>query len=63
MVFDVSLEMQSDSKNYVDVQDDEITEPMHTTKSACAWHLENLRFKVIPGFCIARSYCARFLRH
>ena len=26
MVFDVSLEMQSDSKNYVDVQDDEITE-------------------------------------
>ena len=26
MVFDVSLEMQSDSKNYVSVQDDEITE-------------------------------------
>ena len=44
MVFDVSLEMQSDSKNYVDVQGDEITEPVHTIKSACAWHLENLRF-------------------
>ena len=26
MVSDVSLEMQSDSKNYVDLQDDEITE-------------------------------------
>ena len=26
MVFDVSLEMQSDSKYYVSVQDDEITE-------------------------------------
>ena len=25
MVFDVSLEMQSDSKNYVSVQDDEIS--------------------------------------
>ena len=36
MVFDVSLEMQSDSKNYVGVQDDEITEPVHTIKSACA---------------------------
>ena len=43
MVFDVSLEMQSDSKNYVGVQDDEITEPVHTIKSACAWHLKNLR--------------------
>ena len=32
MVFDVSLEMQSDSKNYVSVQDDEITELVHTTK-------------------------------
>ena len=30
MVFDVSLEMQSDSKNYVYVQDDEIIEPVHT---------------------------------
>ena len=26
MVFDVSLEMQNDSKNYVSVQDDEMTE-------------------------------------
>ena len=44
MVFDVSLEMQSDSKNYVSVQDDEITEFVHTVKSACAWlHLQNLR--------------------
>ena len=43
MVFDVSLEMQSDSKNYVSVQDDEITKLVHTIKSACAWHLENLR--------------------
>ena len=33
---DVSLEMQSDSKNYVGLQDDEITEPVHTIKSACA---------------------------
>ena len=40
MTFDVSLEMQSDSKNYVDVQDDEITEPVHTIKSAYAWHLK-----------------------
>ena len=29
MVFDISLEMQSDSKNYVSVQDDEITELVH----------------------------------
>ena len=36
MVSDVSLEMQSDSKNYVGLQDDEITEPVHTIKSACA---------------------------
>ena len=43
MVSDVSLEMQSDSKNYVGLQDDEITEPVHTIKSACAWHLQNLR--------------------
>ena len=43
MVSDVSLEMQSDSKNYVGLQDDKITEPVHTIKSACAWHLENLR--------------------
>ena len=33
MVFDVSLEIQSDSKNYVGVQDDEITDPVHTIKS------------------------------
>ena len=43
MVSDVSLEMQSDSKNYVGLQNDEITELVHTIKSACAWHLENLR--------------------
>ena len=45
MVFDVSLEMQSDSKNYVSVRDDEITKRVHTIniKSACALHLENLR--------------------
>ena len=36
MVSDVSLEMQSDSKNYVGLQDDEITELVHTIKSACA---------------------------
>ena len=36
MVADVSLEMQSDSKNYVGLQDDEITEPVYTIKSACA---------------------------
>ena len=30
MVFDVSLEMQRNSKNYVGVQDDEITEPVRT---------------------------------
>ena len=36
MVSDVSLEMQSDSKNYVGLQDDEITEPVHTIKLACA---------------------------
>ena len=40
MVSDVSLEMQSDSKNYVGLQDDEITEPVHTIKSASAWHLK-----------------------
>ena len=33
MVFDVSLEMQSDSKNYVNVQDDEIIEFVHSIKS------------------------------
>ena len=36
MVSHVSLEMQSDSKNYVGLQDDEITEPVHTIKPACA---------------------------
>ena len=36
MVSDVSLEMQSNSKNYVGLQDDEITKPVHTIKSACA---------------------------
>ena len=36
MVSDVSLEMQSDSKNYVGLQDDEITEPVHTIKLASA---------------------------
>ena len=36
MVFDVSLEMQSHSKNYVSVQGDEMTELVHTTKSAGA---------------------------
>ena len=40
MVSDVSLEMQSDSKNYVTVQDGEKTELVHTIKSACAWHLK-----------------------
>ena len=34
MVFDVSLEMQSEFKNYVSVEDDEITELVHTIK----WH-------------------------
>ena len=43
MLFDVSLEMQSDSKNYVGVQDDEVTELVYTIKSGCACHLENLR--------------------
>ena len=43
MVFDVSLEMQSDSKSYVSVQDDEVTELVLTIKLECAWHLENLR--------------------
>ena len=43
MVFDLSLEMQSDSKNYVSVQDDEITELVNTIKSICARHLENFR--------------------
>ena len=43
MVFDVSLEMQSDSKNYVSAQDDLVTKLVHTIKSACAWHLENIR--------------------
>ena len=36
MVFGVSLEMQSDSKSYVSVQDDEITELLHTIKSQLA---------------------------
>ena len=35
MVGDVSLEMQSDSKNYVGLQDDEITEPVHTKIGMC----------------------------
>ena len=34
---------RADSKNYVGLQDDEITEPVHTIKSTRAWHLENLR--------------------
>ena len=43
MVFDISLEMQSDSKTYANVQDDEITDrikyctiTVHNIKSACA---------------------------
>ena len=39
MAFDVSSEMQSDSKNYLSVQDDEITELVHTIKSACVFTL------------------------
>ena len=35
MVSDVSLEMQSDSKNHVGLQDDEITEPVHTKIGMC----------------------------
>ena len=35
MVSDVSLEMQSDSNNYVGLQDDEITEPVHTLFFFC----------------------------
>ena len=31
MVFDVSLEIPSDSKNYVSVQDDELTELVHAS--------------------------------
>ena len=42
MVFDVSLEMESDSKNCVSVQYGEITELVYTIKLACAWHLKNL---------------------
>ena len=34
--FELLDDMQSDSKNYVGLQDDEITEPVHTIKSACA---------------------------
>ena len=43
MVFDISLEMQKNSKkyNYVSVQDDEITELVHTIKSVYLI-LENL---------------------
>ena len=41
MVFRVSLEMQSDSKSYVGVQDDEITELVHTIKSQ--WSLSDCR--------------------
>ena len=43
------LEMQSDSKNYVGVQDDDITELVQTIKSACAWHLENVRLLAYIG--------------
>ena len=43
MVFDVSLEMQSNSENCLSVQDDKITKHVHTVK----WHvldtLKNLR--------------------
>ena len=44
MVFDVSLEMLKNSKkyNYVSVQDDEITELVHTIKPVCLI-LKNLR--------------------
>ena len=43
MVFDVSLEMQSDSKNYVSVQDDEITDlvqSQYKIGSRCLTQLE-----------------------
>ena len=44
MVVDVSLWMQSDSKNHVSVQDDdEITELVHTIKSAWLLDTDNLR--------------------
>ena len=56
MVFDVSLEMQSDSKNDVSVQDDEINELVHSTlflnsmnlPSLCKTALSTQRF-VRPG--------------
>ena len=40
MVSDVSLEMQSDSKNYVGLQDDEIAEPVHTIKPGGDSHMK-----------------------
>ena len=49
MVFGVSLEMQSDSKSYVSVQDDEITELVHAIKSARAWHPFTLASAVIQA--------------
>ena len=53
MVSDVSLEMQSDSKNYVGLQDDEITEPVHTIKSACATGGPDERKKRFSSTCTA----------
>ena len=49
MVSDVSLEMQSDPKNYVGLQDDEITEPVHTIKSECASHLRKFMLTLAVG--------------
>ena len=54
MVSDVSLEMQSDSKNYVGLQDDEITEPVHTIKSACA---STGGPGYLTHFCVAYTKC------
>ena len=41
-VFDVCLEMPSDSKNYFDFLLDEISELVHTIKSLGCCHLENI---------------------
>ena len=52
MVSDVSLEMQSDSKNYVGLQDDEITEPVHTQ----AAQAQNTRSYTIFFFTYMRTF-------
>ena len=58
MVFGVSLEMQSDSKSYVSVQDDEITELVHTIKSQRSLSDRRPRSRIRTKYMLDNQNCS-----